>query len=134
MPVRKARPSDFARIRELAARDDLDYEDMEADRFWVAVEGGRVVGACGLAAHPDCLELRSLAVEEPSRGRGWGRRLVAAVLRAADRDVYLTTIRPGFFEAAGFGPASVVPPSMVKDEALCAGCRRDLCRVMVRER
>lgn len=134
MPIRKARRSDFDRIRNLAARDDLDYEDMEKDRFWVAVEGGRAVGVCGLTKHPDCLELRSLAVEEASRGRGWGLRLVAAVLRAADGDVYLTTVSPGFFEAAGFETASLVPPSMVKDEAWCAGCRRDLCRVMVRKR
>lgn len=134
MTVREAVNEDAPGIRALAARFDLDYEDMESDRFWVAVEGGRIAGVCGLKTHPDCLELRSLAVELRSRGRGWGKRLLAAVLRAAEGDVYLTTVIPGYFESVGFEAVSVVPPSMVKDEAWCAGCRRDLCRVMVNKR
>jgi len=72
MTVRIARSPDFSRIRNLAARENLDHEGMDRDRFWVAVEDGRTVGACGLTEHPDCLGLRSSAVEEASRG--WGRR------------------------------------------------------------
>ncbi len=134
MRIRRAVPADFPRIRDLAGRENLDYDDMEKDLFWVAVEGEEILGACGLTCHPDCLELRSLAVDERHRGKGIGSSLAAAVLEAAGREVYLTTILPKFFESAGFRETADIPPSMVKDEAWCAGCRRDLCRVMVGRR
>ena len=134
MRIRAAGKSDFAGIRALASRYDLDYDDMEADRFWMAVEEGRVAGICGLKKHPDCLELCSLAVDESCRGRGWGRRLVSSLLRASRGDVYLTTVNPAYFEALGFRYAAGVPASMDKDPEWCLGCNRARCRVMVKQK
>jgi N-acetylglutamate synthase-like GNAT family acetyltransferase len=134
MKIRKAFKTDWAGVRRFAARFDLDYEDMEADDFWVAAQGSRIAGICGLATHPDCLELRSLAVADRFRKRGVGRMLVSTLCDQADGDIFITTIIPDYFVKLGFEPATAVPASMVKPEAWCGSCRRGLCRVMVKRR
>lgn len=132
MSVRKARQADFRDVARLARKYGLDYAGMEADDFWVVEEGGAVLGICGLKRHPECLELCALGVEDAFRGRGWGEKLVRAVLGEAADEVYLATIIPGFFTRLGFGKARSVPPSMVKKADWCAGCTPELCTVMVK--
>jgi len=134
MKIRAARKTDFVQIRPLAAEYNLDYCDMEEDDFWVAAEGKKVVGACGLKKHPDCQELCSLGVAEGFRKKGLGKRLVAALLKASAGDIYLTTIIPDYFEKLGFQRADLVPPSLLKPEEWCSGCPRDRCRVLVKRR
>lgn len=131
MRIRKARAADFPQILTLAQRLNLDYSGMAEDDFWVAAEGEKVCGICGLKKHPDCAELCALGVEESRRGQGLGRRLVRAVLRADALEIYLATVIPSFFAGLGFHEADRVPVSMLKKADWCEGCRRELCRVMV---
>jgi len=133
MRIRKARASDFPQILALARRLNLDYSDMAADDFWVAAEMEKVFGICGLKRHPDCAELCALGVEESRRRRGLGKRLVGAVLRTAEREIYLATVIPGYFAGFGFRETNSVPASMIKKADWCEGCRREHCRVMVIE-
>jgi len=131
MRIRKGRASDLPQILSLAQKLNLDYLGMAADDFWVAAEGEKVWGICGLKKHPDCAELCALGVEESRRRRGLGGRLVRAVLRAEDAEIYLATVIPGYFSGFGFCEADLVPASMIKKADWCEGCRRELCRVMV---
>jgi len=133
MPIRKANKADFPDIIRLAKACSLDYEGMEADAFLVAEERGRILGICGLKKHPECFELCALGVGMKWRGRGWGGRLVRAVLGEAPGEIYLATVIPGFFAPFGFEKAVAVPPSMVKKAEWCAGCRPELCTVMVKK-
>jgi N-acetylglutamate synthase-like GNAT family acetyltransferase len=132
MRLRKAKKADFPAILKLAQTYNLDYSGMEADRFRVVEEGGGILGICGLKKHPECLELCALGVDENWRGRGWGRRLVRAVLREAPAEVYLATVIPSYFARFGFERAAAVPASMVKKAEWCAGCTPERCTVMVR--
>jgi len=134
MKIRAAGKADFVKVRALAASFNLDYEDMEDDVFWVAAEGRRIVGTCGLKKHSDCLELCSLGVAPDFRQRGLGRKLVGALLEATDDEIFLTTIIPGYFEKLGFEAAHPVPPSLFKAPEWCLGCRPDLCRALVKRR
>jgi len=134
MTIRKAETSERESVRRLAAKFDLDYEGMDKDDFWVAVEGAEVFGICGLTKHLDCLELRSLAVEERFRKQGIGGRLVAALFLEARRDVYLTTVIPDYFAGLGFAIVEAAPMTMIKPLSWCDGCRRDLCRIMVKRK
>jgi N-acetylglutamate synthase-like GNAT family acetyltransferase len=134
MSIQKARKADWPQIIALAAKHNLDYEDMGADDFWVAIEAGRVVGICGLKKHLDCRELCSLGVEETFQKRGLGRRLVETLLQQASGDIYLATVIPEFFRKLGFEEAGPVPASMIKKADWCAGCNRERCTVMIKKR
>ena len=75
--------------------------------FYVADEDGRVVGCCALhVTWGDLAEVKSLAVEENTQGKGYGKLLVEICLQDA-RDlglprVFALTYVPGFFEKLGF--------------------------------
>jgi len=131
MTVRRARPSDFPFIRKLAGTLDLDYPDMDNDRFWVAEDAGDIFGIVGLKKRPDCDELVGLGVDPSRRGTGLGLRLVEALLAEAPGDVVLATVIPGFFARCGFAAIPNGPPGMAKDAAWCAGCDRERCTVMI---
>jgi len=130
--IRKARKPDFPQVLELAQSYGLDYCRMEADDFWVAEENGRIMGICGLKKHPDCQELCSLGVEANDRGRGLASRLVRALLRNIQGQIYLASIIPEFFERFGFEKTDRFPSSMVKKSEWCEGCHPEKCQVMVR--
>ena len=98
MIIRSARLEDRPAARALAARLGLDYPEMEDDPFWVAEDGGRIVGLVGLKRHADCLELVGLGVEPDRRSGGTGRPGSSRPWppwRTAI--VYLATIIPDFF-------------------------------------
>ena len=75
--------------------------------FYVADDDGRVIGCCALhVTWGDLAEVKSLAVDESTQGRGLGKVLVETCLNDA-RDlgvprVFALTYVPGFFEKLGF--------------------------------
>jgi N-acetylglutamate synthase-like GNAT family acetyltransferase len=135
MRVRKALLEDIPSAAALAQRLELDYPGMAADRLWVAVEAGRVVGLVALKTHPDCRELCALGVDPAHRGRGIAKALVEALMAEAPGDVHLATIIPGFFEGCGFRTVETGIPATFpakRQTAWCDGCPRALCTVMRR--
>ncbi len=134
MPIRKAVKDDLPQISALAAKHNLDYENMAADDFWVASEGDKIIGICGLKKHPDCRELCSLGVDETFQKRGLGRQLVRTLLQETSGDIYLATIIPEFFRKLGFEESGSIPASMIKKVDWCAECSRDRCTIMIKKR
>ncbi len=68
---------------------------------------GNIEGCCALAiTWEDIAEIRSLAVNEPVRGRGYGARLVHTCVEAAVvlglKRVFTLTYQVGFFRKLGF--------------------------------
>jgi amino-acid N-acetyltransferase len=114
--IRKARIPDARAIHKLLntyARDGLmlsrSLSDIyEAIRdFYVFEEKGSVVGTvCLHICWEDLAEVRSLAVQGESEGKGVGRQLVQACLDEARhlglKRVFALTYKPGFFEKLGF--------------------------------
>ncbi len=107
--IRVARSGDLPRIDALmaphVASGVLLPRSGGVERFLVAVEGRRVVGAVALSPwSSEVVELGSLVVDRP--GTGLGARLVeAAVLRAREagyREVVALTGTPGFFLRCGW--------------------------------
>ena len=132
MLIRKAVSTEWEHVFRIARECDVDYPGMEKDEFLVAERDGLVLGIVGLKRHPGCLELVALGVAAASRGTGIGGKLVLELLSRVREDVYLATVIPGYFERLGFVRPAEAPRPMVKDADWCAGCRRDLCTVMVR--
>ncbi|HXQ96013.1 MAG TPA: N-acetyltransferase [Candidatus Acidoferrales bacterium] len=114
--IRRARPSDapaiHALIHRYAGRDLLlprpltDIYERIRD-FWVAVDGGHVVGCAALRIWwHDLGEVRSLAVAPDAEGHGHGGKLVEAVAAEATRfgvrNLFALTRIPGWFSRNGF--------------------------------
>jgi N-acetylglutamate synthase-like GNAT family acetyltransferase len=133
MRFRNAKKADSPQILNLAKKLKLDYSGMEADDFLVAEDSRKIVGICALKKHKDCLELCSLGVDENYRKRGLGKKLVLAVLKKANGEIYLATIIPKFFKKFGFEDSSQIPLSMVKKSDWCQGCKKELCTIMVKK-
>ena len=94
--------------------------------FAVAEENGRIVGCGALHLYGLHLaEIRSIAVDPKSKGRGIGRLLVNALLAESRRQavscVCLFTRTPGFFSHLGFDVAQRqdLPDKIYKD---CVHC------------
>jgi len=116
MDIRQALPSDAQGISELLreyARKAMllprgAEEIMENIRdFVVAVEGGRLLGSCALKIYDDTLgEIRSLAVAETGKGRGYGKALMAKceedAVRFGLQSLFALTYIPDFFTHSGY--------------------------------
>jgi amino-acid N-acetyltransferase len=79
-------------------------------KFLVAEQDSQILATAGLEMGDECSLLRSVAVEEESRGTGLGTEIVRQALRLAlvsgAATVYLmTSTAAGFFPKFGFKPA-----------------------------
>jgi amino-acid N-acetyltransferase len=100
--------------------------------FFVAEEGGEIVGVCALEiVWSDLAEVRSLAVDPAKQGRGIGQALTRGVIEEARRlgiaRVFALTYEQRFFEKLGFGVVdkSALP---LKVWSVCVKCpKRDGC-------
>ncbi len=121
--IRRARTGDvpgikrlidlYAPTRRLLTKPAVAlYEDVQ--EFRVAADGDQVLG-CG-ALHVlwrDLAEIRTVAVDPARRGAGLGRRIVEALLAAAEelgvRRVFVLTFEVEFFARHGFTPIDDMP-------------------------
>lgn len=83
------------------------YENLRD--FSVYEDGRGIVGVCALHISWDGLaEIRSLAVQKDSTGKGIGAKLVKECFRDAGElgaeRVFVLTYQEGFFKKLGFGP------------------------------
>lgn len=110
MTIRRATESDTASIEVLIALfpERLVQETLpSAEAFFVAEEGGRVVGCCALDIYSKKIaEIRSLAVHPEHQGKGIATALVEACVGRADsegvREVLAITGVVDFFDRFGF--------------------------------
>jgi GNAT superfamily N-acetyltransferase len=109
-------------LRRLVAdwEGGLNRFDRAGEALFAALEGGRVIGVCGLNADPyapgsGAGRLRHLYVHSSFRRQGIGRRLVGAVVASARgwfRVLRLRTNSEGaarFYERLGFRACTGVP-------------------------
>ncbi|MBP5673164.1 MAG: GNAT family N-acetyltransferase [Victivallales bacterium] len=115
-PIESATENDIDGIFELLApnaekqlllarsKDDIQ---LHLKNFLVIRDGSRLVGCAALRSYGDGLyEIRSLAVDDAFKGRGFGTRLVESCIeKAVKLDgmlVFTLTLRPNLFLQLGF--------------------------------
>lgn len=114
--IRKALPGDAPAIKDLInfyadkgwmlprALSTI-YENIR--NFWVLEKDGRVAGCAALQiSWEEMAEIRSLAVDESEKGKGWGRELIRTCLEEAAslgiKKVFTLSFLPGLFVKQGF--------------------------------
>ncbi len=116
MKVQKAGIGDVDAMRsliELHAKKDkmlsrsLSYLYENLRDYFVAMDGGKVVGCCGLhISWVDLAEVKSLAVHPEYMGKGVGKALLEAAVNEAKqmgvKRVFTLTLEPEFFKKHGF--------------------------------
>lgn len=107
--LRNAQPHELERIQALLAENNLPTQDVRTnlDSFYVAEEGGDLVGIGGLELYPPHGLLRSLVVPPTVRSRGYGSLLLAKLEDTARQhsieELYLlTTTAEEFFRQHGY--------------------------------
>lgn len=119
--VRRAGPDDFDAVETLLESNDLPHRDVRTGpgRFLVAWAGAERVGVGGVEAYGSNGLLRSVAVAESNRGRGYGTALCDALEERARNDgvgtlYLLTTTASAFFRRRGYEPVARedVPPAV----------------------
>lgn len=123
----KDREEVIALLREL----DLDYPARSLPDFRVAETGGRIAAMAEMKDFGTGWLLSCVGVPEALQGSGIGASFVRQILAGADKDVYLYTLIPAFFEKLGFREAAGgngAPPRSIYD---CEHCDPRRCRRLV---
>lgn len=107
--IRRTDEADFDAVETLLEANGLPSRDVRTSpgRFLVAVSDAAVVGVVGVEPYGSSGLLRSLAVSESSRGRGYGTALCDALEEQARADgvdtlYLLTTTAAAFFRRRGY--------------------------------
>ena len=103
--IRRAVQADQASIIALVRAAGINPLDLRWQRFLVAEDSGRVIGAIQIKLHRDgSRELASLAVVAAYKGQGIGSALVRALLATESGTVYLTCADrlEGYYTRFGF--------------------------------
>lgn len=107
--LKKATKRDLPLIEKLLRENELPYEDIPSklDFMFVGHIDTKVVGIAGVEIDGKYGLLRSLVVEEPFRGKGYGRTLCLQTIEYAKSrgvgELYLlTATAEKFFQKIGF--------------------------------
>lgn len=109
LTVKFAEPSDEEAIKNLLKEADLPHQDIanHLHHFLLAKRENHLIGVVGLEVYGEFGLLRSLAVAEPHRGKGVGKRLYENLMAYARlqgvKELYLlTTTAEAVFARFGF--------------------------------
>lgn len=120
-----------AEFRRCLADAKLPTADLvgAGKRYFRLVEAGRCRGYGGIEARGFHALLRSIVVEGPERGHGYGRTLVHGLVAEAEKlglkDIYLLTETAApFFAALGFTPCDreAAPPEIAASQQFAELC------------
>lgn len=117
--------SSYAEQDKMLSRSLADiYENLQT--FTVAELNGNIAGCCALQIiWSDLTEIKSLAIDEQSKGKGVGSAIVRAAIEQARQlgvlTIFALTLTPDFFEKLGFTKIQkdALPKKVWSDCAKC---------------
>ena len=129
--LRRATAADVGSVGRLLASQALTQAGVPEwiAQFWVAEDGGSVVGVAGLEVYGTAALLRSVAVDPAWRGTGLGRLVTERALddarSAGATEVFLlTTTAEDYFPRVGFAAVAreCVPDALMASEEFRGAC------------
>ena len=130
--LEKAEAKHETSIQKLLDELELGPKQPPFDDFFVYVDDGDVIGIVELIDGDDFVFLCRFGIEKDMQGKGFGTAFLKDCIKRCDKDIYLYTVIPGFFERCGFVKAPFdkrLPPQKMFG---CESCSPNLCRCMVR--
>jgi amino-acid N-acetyltransferase len=107
--LREASTEDLQFILGLLKSNNLCFEDVpqKLTSLFIGYVGSKIVGIGGVEVYGELALLRSLVIEKPFRGKGYGKALYEELIQRAKskgvRELYLlTTTAEEFFREIGF--------------------------------
>ena len=107
--LRKAEKADLPLIQEFLKANDLCFEDIpdKKDSIVIARRNAQFIGVGGIERYGLYGLLRSVAIDRPFRGKGYGKelcdKLISRALSSGVKELYLlTTTAEAFFKRFGF--------------------------------
>jgi N-acetylglutamate synthase-like GNAT family acetyltransferase len=132
--IRRAKNSDSNVIDRLLHNLELWHSSLSIDSFWVAEDDAGILGCVHLEDFGDNIYLSSLGVTNEKRGQGIASALLKEAVAAFQKDIFIYTIIPDFFEKQGFIRATA--PNDIPGRSIynCAACCLNECKCMVLKR
>ena len=133
--LRNATINDMPHIVRMIGEFDLDYEYLSPEQFLVIEENGHVVAFGRLKPYPDAVELGSVGVRPDCRKRGYGKRMVEALIEKAPNEIWITTNLQDYFRTFGFSESDRMPASIKnKLERFCHfTCRPNVAAMVLKK-
>jgi amino-acid N-acetyltransferase len=109
--LRQATPNDLETLKTHLQQEKLVLQGIEEhlEHFWLLFDNENLVASAGLEMYGSVALLRSVAVNEKSRGLGLGKQIIKKVIEYASslgvqELVLLTKTAPNYFKRYGFAP------------------------------
>jgi N-acetylglutamate synthase-like GNAT family acetyltransferase len=119
MIVRSAKAEEMEEIISKAGALDLDLSEARYDQFVVACNDTQIVGFGRLRTYPSCMEVATVGVVQAEQHKGIGSVVVAELLKRAGKEVFVTSVIPGYFSRFGFRPVKDFPEVLMKKLDFC---------------
>lgn len=128
--IRRFKQGDEQEVLSLLKELDLIYPRQSPDDFWVAEDEGDIVGVVRLENHTDFHFLSSVGVAERCQKRGIASALLNHLFEVVNRDIYLYTVIPKFFEKFGFETVPFFDRLPPREIFGCENCTPGACVCM----
>ncbi len=129
--IRRATISDYEQILQILKDRELEYPSLNLDNFWIAEDGNIIVSITRFEDIGNCYFISSVGTKKDFEGKGLASKLIKKISNQ-QKDVYLYTIIPDFFEKLGFKTVKT-PPFLPRREVFnCKDCSPNVCVCMIR--
>jgi len=130
--IRKAIEEDRSAIVALLRAVEFFYPPIEISAFWVLEKDNDILAILQLDEYDDFFYLSNVVTKPSLQKEGIGSELVEGVAQQSDKDIYLFTIIPDFFNKVGFQVTEKPEKVPSEDPGICEKCDPNRCRCMVR--
>ena len=100
--IRNCSQQDFTEVKRYIHDYQLDDRDLNIDQFLVMRNSTELLGFGRMREYDAFCELCTLGILERERSKGFGKRILKALMEKTEKPLFLVCIIPEYFEDLGF--------------------------------